>query len=161
MARWFRPEQFAPGWVQGPSVTIPHTGTDDVLQLPQPKRSVVRVPGPERGQILIFTVLLADAEADRSTPPARSNDTRVGHLELPKGKSVWVFARAQPMTKEQEEWVTYLASDMKITWQDQRPDEVSGSVLSVGTDDGGRPFIWEIMMGERNVFVDQSAAGSQ
>lgn len=161
--RWVRPLAFTKGWIQGPSIVIPHTGTDDLLTELDESRSkaTVWIPGPAEGWALHFTLLLAD-ETVRSTSPApiSDGDVKVGGLARPKGRSVWIYARDVSMEEEQADWVSGFAADMKITYEHERPEKVYSSVFVVNSSDtGGLPAIMEIVLGDRNVFVDSKEGG--
>lgn len=116
---------------------IPHAGTDDLLtELDEPgARSIVWVPGPAEGRMLHFTLLLADESVRPTSPlPISDGDIKVGRLDMPRGKSVWIFARDLPMAREQSDWAAAFAADMKITYSRRRPRTstapYSGSALT-------------------------------
>jgi hypothetical protein len=158
--RWSRPPPFTKGWTQGPTIAIPHTGTDDVLpELDDPRdRAVVWIPGPERGRLLTFTLLLADETVTtRSRLPIRPDDKKVGRLDMSKGRSAWVFAREAPMSEEDADRAAWFAGDIKINYPSE-PGNVYASALGLNTDAEGRPAITEVVFGRRNVVVKAEAS---
>jgi hypothetical protein len=147
--RWLPQGNFAPGWTQGPTVLVPHL--DDFVTFPAldpDTRSTVRLPGPSRGHMLGFTILLADRAAKGRLPVQRT-DHRIGGIPFSKG-TIWVFAREVAMPDDLYAKVVEIRGTTRIELVDDSTVRQAAAHLP-WTDAFGRPTIVEVLLGPSNV----------
>ena len=153
--KWTRPDPFRPGWTQGPSIIVPHSGVkrpfahdpeDDL-------RNILWIPTPAPGARHHVTILFAasDAPPDSWATITRPDDQRLGVLDLRNGDKILVTQRENPMVAKESTWVYGLVKETRINYEKPDPGVAGASVFSAGTDDAGFPYAIDVALGWENV----------
>lgn len=153
--RWKRPDPFAEGWTQGPSVRVPHTPVKRRFSAPDYMR-VVEVrwfAPPARGNELVFTVLFSEPDVPLVgwKSISRPGDDLVGRLALRNHGSVWLLKREVSLRKDLIAYVKNFVNDMHVH-PGGSADSVLGAVVTqVGEDDAGHGYLMDMALGHEHV----------
>jgi hypothetical protein len=154
--QWQRPQPFAPGWVQGPTVWVPRIdGKHDLpASLPSKPQTIVWVPTPEIGNVAVITLLIAE-RPDAEPADLDPSKTVVGDLSLTNGERVWVVAFERQIDdvlrkhflqlRDQELGIGALKGPKFI-----RRGVDCGSLLHFGSSTDGLPSVTQIASGSHN-----------
>jgi hypothetical protein len=149
--RWQRPEPFADGWVQGPSVVVPAVDWAGELSLRQKRKNLDKVEwfaAPKAGDKLCFIVLFASKrDADIAGVLIDGDIYITEPLQLQNGGSVWLQVRYVPLGPGEPEYLDSLDREFRAFSTTGQPAELSAAGMDVFND---QPLVIQFPLGLRH-----------
>jgi hypothetical protein len=153
---WQLPDEFAPGWYQGPAISVPRLA-DRNYDLPPNAglEDVDWVAAPAPGNARFLTVYLNDGRADLPSLVLGEGEMVVAVLRMRNGWNMVVLSGERPFHAHELPPLQRLLDETRIGLRvEPRRGVESASIVWVTTSPAGPPMFVVVVLGSNNWYLE-------